>query len=106
MYSNVVYASLWKAMNGFSESIVEDVPNRNTPPSWTVLLPPPLPDPPPPRSGLRPRPPPEPPRQGARARPVAATTSRPAGLCVRSRLIDSPIRRYFLNQRLRCVIRT
>jgi hypothetical protein len=26
MYSNVVYASLWKAMNGFSESTVEDVP--------------------------------------------------------------------------------
>src|SRR5690349_7403908 len=47
MYSNVVYASLWKAMNGFSESMVDEVPIRNTPPSLTVLpLLPPLPEPP------------------------------------------------------------
>src|SRR5690349_24468374 len=48
MYSNVVYASLWKAMNGFSESMVDEVPIRNTPPSLTALLPcEPEPEPPP-----------------------------------------------------------
>src|SRR5690348_15342196 len=51
MYSKVVYASLWKAMNGFSESMVDEVPMRNTPPSLTVLLPlPPPPLEPPPQA--------------------------------------------------------
>src|SRR5437016_10347696 len=67
MYSNVVYASLWKAMNGFSESIVEAVPIRNTPPSWTVAaLPPELPP------------------QAAKISAAAAAASRAAGRCVRS----------------------
>jgi hypothetical protein len=90
MYSNVVYASLWKAMNGFSESIVEDVPIRNTPPCL-IVLPPLLPEPPP---------------QAATASTAAAAASRAAGLCLRSPLIGSPITRYFLNERLRCVILT
>ncbi len=74
MYSNVVYASLWKAMNGFSESIVEAVPIRNTPPSWTV---PPLP--------LLPELPP----QAAKTSAAAAAASRAAGRCFP--LIGSPI---------------
>ena len=76
MYSNVVYASLWKAMNGFSESIVEAVPIRNTPPSWTVL---PLPLP------LLPELPP----QAAKTSAAAAAASRAAGRCFP--LIGSPI---------------
>jgi hypothetical protein len=42
----VVYASLWKAINGFSESMVEEVPIRNTPPCL-IVLPPLLPELPP-----------------------------------------------------------
>ncbi len=42
MYSNVTYASPWKATNGFSESMLELLPSRNTPPSLTEL-PDPLP---------------------------------------------------------------
>ena len=91
MYSNVVYASLWMAMNGFSESIVEDVPIRNTPPCLIALPPLLLPEPPP---------------QAATASTAAAAASRAAGLCLRSPLIGSPIIRYFLNERLRCVILT
>jgi hypothetical protein len=90
MYSNAVYASLWMAMNGFSESMVEDVPIRNTPPSWTaplLLLP-------------------ELPPQAANTSAAAAAAIRAAGLCLPSPLIGSPITRYFLNERLRCVILT
>src|SRR5215469_4648047 len=35
MYSNVVYASAWKATNGFSESMLEELPSRKTPPCFT-----------------------------------------------------------------------
>src|SRR5260370_12521014 len=38
MYSKVTYASAWKAINGFIESMVELLPSRNTPP---FLTPPP-----------------------------------------------------------------
>ena len=91
MYSNVVYASLWMAMNGFSESMVEEVPIRNTPPSRTAPLLLLLPEPPP---------------QAASTSAAAAAASRAAGLCLPSPLIGSPITRYFLNERLRCVILT
>ena len=45
MYSNVTYASPWNATNGFSESMLELLPRRNTPPSLTELA-----DPPPPHA--------------------------------------------------------
>ena len=91
MYSNVVYASLWMAMNGFSESMVEEVPSRNTPPCRMALLPLLLAEPPP---------------QAASTSAAAAAASRAAGLYLPSPLIGSPITRYFLNERLRCVILT
>src|SRR5689334_13532848 len=71
MYSNVVYASLWMAMNGFRLSMVDEVPIRNTPPSLTVLPPPPPP-------------PADPPPQAAKASAAAAATSSAAGRCLRS----------------------
>ena len=91
MYSNVVYASLWMAMNGFSESMVEEVPSRNTPPCLIALPPLLLPELPP---------------QAANTSAAAAAAIRAAGLCLPSPLIGSPIIRYFLNERLRCVILT
>src|SRR5215469_12706411 len=45
MYSKVTYASLWKAMNGFSESMLDELPSRNTPPSLTAPAVEPLPHP-------------------------------------------------------------
>src|SRR5258708_7108909 len=39
MYSKVTYASAWKAMNGFSESMLDELPSRNTPPF--LIAPPP-----------------------------------------------------------------
>jgi hypothetical protein len=80
------------AMNGFSESMVEEVPIRNTPPSWTAAL----------LLLLLPEPPP----QAASTSAAAAAASRAVGLCLPSPLIGSPITRYFLNERLRCVILT
>jgi hypothetical protein len=43
MYSNVTYASPWNATNGFSESMLELLPSRNTPPFLTELPDPLLP---------------------------------------------------------------
>src|ERR1700730_780424 len=68
MYSSVVYASLWMAMNGFRLSMVDEVPIRTPPPSLPVL-PPPLADPPP---------------QAAKASTAATAASRAVGLCLRS----------------------
>src|SRR5215813_9415137 len=45
MYSKVTYASAWKAMNGFSESMLDELPSRNTPPSLTAPAVLPLPHP-------------------------------------------------------------
>src|ERR1700759_1861204 len=70
MYSNVVYAWLWMAMNGFRLSMVDEVPIRTPPPSWPVLPPP--------------QPPADPPPQAAKTSAAAAAASRAAGLCLRS----------------------
>ncbi len=65
MYSNTVYASAWKATNGFIESMVDEEPSRNTPPFLTA---------PPPEVV-----PPQPAAARARARTAAAAVSRIAG---------------------------
>src|SRR3979490_1496407 len=96
MYSNVVYASLWMAMNGFSESMVEEVPSRNTPPSLTALLL--LLLPPPALAWCARLRPPDPPPQAASTSVAPAAASRAAGLCLPSPLIGSPITRYFLDE--------
>ena len=49
---------------------------------------------------------PELPPQAANTSAAAAAAIRAAGLCLPSPLIGSPITRYFLNERLRCVILT